>query len=89
MHITVASKILENIKRRGIDKLQDIEEEIMTSKSMSNATKQFFLEFFNKLTDKTDEINDKLRLLLIYIYCSGDLSDIKSIIEVMKNLHKD
>ena len=47
------------------------------------------MEFFNKPTDKTDEINDKLRLLLIYIYCSGDLSDVKSIIEVMKNLHKD
>lgn len=32
MHINVASKILDDIKRRGIDKLQDIEDEIMTNK---------------------------------------------------------
>jgi len=40
MHITVASKILEHIKRRSIDKLQDIEDEIMTSRQMSNANRQ-------------------------------------------------
>lgn len=36
MHVTVASKILDDIKRRGIDKLQDIEDEIMTSKQISH-----------------------------------------------------
>ena len=36
MHINVATKILGDIKRRGIDKLQDVEDEIMTSKVMSS-----------------------------------------------------
>lgn len=35
MHINVATKILGEIKRRAIDKLQDVEEEIMTSKVIS------------------------------------------------------
>ena len=39
MHVKVASKILGEIKRRQIDKLQDIEDEIMTQKAMSNATR--------------------------------------------------
>ena len=40
-------------------------------------------------TNKQDEYMDKLRLLLIYIFCSGDLSDIKQIIDTMKMIHKD
>jgi hypothetical protein len=55
----------------------------MTSKQMSNATRQQFMEFFSKETDKRDEINDKMRLLLIYIFCSGDLSDVKQIIDTI------
>jgi hypothetical protein len=56
---------------------------------MSNATRQQFMEFFSKETDKRDEINDKIRLLLINIFCSGDLSDVKQIIDTIKTLHKD
>lgn len=60
----------------------------MTSKSMSNATKQQFMDFFKKETEKKDEISDKVRLLLIYIFCSEDLSDVKQIIETMRTLHQ-
>lgn len=42
-----------------------------------------------KDTDKNDEYYDKLRLLLIYIYCSGDLSDVKQIIDTLREVHKD
>ncbi len=35
MHVQIASKILSEIKRRGIDKLQDIEDEIMQSGKIS------------------------------------------------------
>lgn len=47
------------------------------------------MEFFNKETDKKDEINDKIRLLLIYIFCSSDLSDVISIIDRLNSLHKE
>ncbi|CDW72057.1 sec1 family protein [Stylonychia lemnae] len=89
MHINVASKILEDIKRRGIDKLQDVEDEIMTSKQMSNATKNIFMEFMRKDTQKQDEFEDKMRLLLIYIICSSDLTDIKQILDTLKTIHND
>ena len=89
MHINVASKILDDIKRRGIDKLQDIEDEIMTNKQMSTATKNLFMEFIRKDTQKQDEIEDKMRLLLIFIICSSDLSDIKPIIDTLKTIHND
>ncbi len=89
MHINVASKVLEDIKRRGIDKLQDIEDEIMTSKQMSSSTRIQFMEFMRKDTEKQDEFNDKIRLLVIYIFCSGDVSDIKQIMDIIKTIHKD
>ena len=61
----------------------------MTSKAMSGATRQVFNELLKKETDKQDEFNDKLRLLMIYILCSSEISDIKQLIETLKTLHKD
>lgn len=87
MHVSIASKILSEIKRRQIDKLQDIEDEIMTSKAMSNATKIEFMNFMKKETDSPEEFLDKMRLLLIFIFCSSDLNEIKGLIETLKALH--
>eukprot|EP00347_Sterkiella_histriomuscorum_P002792 403366783 len=89
MHINVASKVLEHIKRRGIDKLQDVEDEIMTSKVLSSASKTVFMELMRRDTTKQDEFNDKIRLLIIYILCSGDVSDILQIIEQLKEMHRE
>lgn len=39
MHVDIASKILSEIKRRSIDKLQDIEDEILKGGSLSQTVK--------------------------------------------------
>lgn len=40
MHVSIASKILHEIKRRGIDKLQDWQDELMKNQSLSSSAKQ-------------------------------------------------
>ena len=40
MHVKIASKILTEIKSRSIDKMQDIEDEIMTTRKISGENKQ-------------------------------------------------
>ena len=81
MHVQIASKILGEIKRRAIDKLQDFEDELMNSGKVSSSNKLEFVNFVKKETDKQEEINDKIRLLIIYILCSSDLSEVKPMIE--------
>ena len=39
MHVKIASKILTEIKSRSIDKMQDIEDEIMTTRKISGENK--------------------------------------------------
>lgn len=39
MHVKIASNILGEIKSRGIDKLQDIEDEIITTRKVSGENK--------------------------------------------------
>ena len=43
MHFKLASKMLTEIKSRSIDKLQDIEDEILTTRKLSGENKQDFL----------------------------------------------
>ena len=40
MHVNIATKLGEEIRRREIDKLQDIEDEIMKGAGLSAQTKQ-------------------------------------------------
>lgn len=77
MHVQIATKILGEIKRRQIDKLQDFEDELMTTGRISSANKVEFNNYFKKETDKVDEYNDKVRLLIIYIICGADSQEIK------------
>jgi sec1 family domain-containing protein 1 len=72
MHVQIATKILAEIKRRQIDKLQDFEDELMTTGRISSANKVEFSNYFKRETDKVDEYNDKIRLLIIYIICGAD-----------------
>jgi hypothetical protein len=80
---------LAEIKRRGIDSLQDFEDEIMISGRVSATNKIKMMETLKKETDKSDEFNDKMRLLLILIFCGNDLNDIKQAIEAVKMTHAD
>jgi hypothetical protein len=70
MHILIASKMLNEIRARGIDKLQDIEDDILTQRQMSNANRADFMTFMKKATETPRDFMDKMRLLLIFIHCS-------------------
>lgn len=39
MHVQIASKILSDIKRRGIDKLQDLEDELMINGKLNGTNR--------------------------------------------------
>lgn len=45
MHIQTATKILSEIKRRSIDKLQDFEDELMTSGRLSGQNKTEIMNY--------------------------------------------
>lgn len=89
MHVQTATKILSEIKRRSIDKLQDFEDELMSAGRLSGQNK---VEVFNYLkieSDKQEIYNDKLRLLMIGAMCGSDISEIWQMIEVVKEVHRD
>lgn len=48
MHVSIASKILYEIKRRGIDKLQDWEDELMKNQCLSSGAKKDLLEWLEE-----------------------------------------
>jgi hypothetical protein len=63
MHVQIASKILSDIKLRGIDSLQDFEDELMSNGKVSHANKQKMVDYMK--SDRQEAYNDKLRLLII------------------------
>ena len=77
MHVQIATKILGGIKRRSIDKLQDFEDDLMTTGKISTGNRIELMNYMKHETDKPEEYMDKLRLLLIYIYCGNDISEIR------------
>lgn len=89
MHVQIATKILSEIKRRGIDKLQDFEDELMTTGRLSSANKAEVAGILGRETDKVDEFQDKMRLLVMYIMCGQDYKEVKEAIEMVKALHMD
>lgn len=89
MHVQIATKILSEIKRRAIDKLQDFEDELMTTGRLSSANKAEVGSILARETDKLDEFQDKMRLLIIYIMCGQDYKEVKEAIDMVKALHMD
>ena len=87
MHVLLASKILKEIKSRSIDKLQDIEDELMANGVLSGENKTDFNAFLNRETDTPSAFMDKMRMLLIYIFCCRDKQEIKVAIEMVKAAH--
>ena len=77
MHVQIATKILSEIKRRSIDKLQDFEDELMKGGKVSSGNKVELMNYFKQETEKEEEIMDKMRLLMIYIMCGSDLREIR------------
>jgi hypothetical protein len=89
MHVQIATKILSEIKRRSIDKLQDFEDELMTSGRLSGANKVEIMNYLKQESDKVEEYNDKLRLLIISILCGNDANEVRLMADVIKEVHKD
>lgn len=89
MHVQIATKILSEIKRRAIDKLQDFEDELMTTGRLSSANKAEVGSILARETDKVDEFQDKMRFLIIYIMCGQDYKEVKEAIDMVKALHMD
>lgn len=54
MHVSMATKILQEIKRRDIDRLQDFEEEMMRG-TASAQTRQGILTYVQQPSDNLDE----------------------------------
>jgi hypothetical protein len=89
MHVQIATRILAEIKRRGIDKYQDFEDELMTTGRLSSANKPEVISLLRRETDRDDEFQDKLRLVIIFIICGSDSQELRSLIDIVKNLHRD
>ncbi len=89
MHVQIATKILSEIKRRSIDKLQDFEDELMTTGRLSSTNRTEIMQYMRRETDKVDEFQDKMRILIICIMCGQDSREVKEIIDIVKTLHKD
>lgn len=100
MHVKMASKILQEIKSRQLDTLQDIEEELMTQGKVSSETKEAMNNFLQKNVPfqynsaqsaacQNASFADKLRLLIILILCMKDVNELGSYIEMAEEAHKD
>jgi len=89
MHVQIASRILAEIKRRGIDELQEFEDDIMTTGRLTAANKVKAGEMLRKETSKPEEIRDKIRLLLINILCGQDQAEVRGMLDTVRSLHAD
>lgn len=56
MHVQIASKMLSEIKRRSIDKLQDFEDEIMNGTTLSNTCKTDLIQYLQGETASEEEL---------------------------------
>ena len=80
MHVKIASKILEEIRARQIDKLQDIEDEIITQRYVSGENKT---DLQTILDNPHGSFLDKVRLLVIMILCLKDLDELSQYIQTV------
>ena len=78
MHVKLATKLLTEIKSRQIDKLQDIEDEILTKRSVSGENKQDLINYMglDLPQDSESTFSDKIRILMIMILCFKDLDQL-------------
>lgn len=83
MHTTVAYAILEKIKERHLDEFFSLEETIMTKPALQHKK-----EVINLISSNKGDLNDKLRLFLIYYMSKQnemDPSEIKEFEELLES----
>lgn len=89
MHVQTATKILSEIKRRSIDKLQDFEDELMSAGRLSGQNRTEVMNYLKGESDKQEVYNDKLRLIMVAVMCGNEMGEIRQMIEVVKEVHRD
>jgi hypothetical protein len=89
MHVQTATKILSEIKRRSIDKLQDFEDELMSAGRFTGQNRIEVMNYLKTESDKQEVFNDKMRLIMIGVMCGNEIGEIRQMIEVVKEVHRD
>ena len=90
MHFKIASKLLTEIKSRSIDKLQDIEEEILSSKKLTGENKTDFETIISSApptTDRFTSLLDKLRVVLTIILVMDDVELMQNSVSKIEEMH--
>ena len=86
---------MSEIKSRQIDKLQDIEDEILQSKKVSGENRQDLenllgIEVPNShLPENKQQFMDKVRLLIIMILCLKDMGLLEQMMQKVMQIHSD
>ena len=83
MHMKIASKILIEIKSRQIDKLQDIEDEILTTRKITGENKQDLENILCLEHTSKNQFIDKVRIIVIMILCLKDLDLLLKLIDMV------
>ena len=89
MHVKIASKVLREIKERQIDKLQDIEEEAITTRRLVGENKDDLVKIleFPSSNPKSDHFLDKVRILVIMILCLKDTDELQKYVQMVEEAH--
>lgn len=88
MHMKIASSMLTEIKSRSIDKLQDIEDEILTTRKLAGENRQDLVNILGISSTEKTQFEDKIRVLIMMILCLKDMAELQSFYDIVQNTHK-
>ena len=95
MHLKVASYIFKQIQERSLDKLQDIEEEIISSGTIKGENKENLIGYLKNNQDfpyaddpfANNLFSDKIRLAIIMILCLKNLDEMDEYVKLLEQTH--
>ena len=89
MHVTIATKILSEIKRRELNNISDWGDAIMSGK-LTGQERVDLIRFLGRETAVSPELfNDKFRLLVLIALCTSDRTLVIESIAAVKEVHPD
>lgn len=89
MHVFIASKILQEIKMREIDKLQDFEDEIMKGAALTTQTKTEIQKYLSNKDHIERDGDDVVRLLVLLSICYQDKKYVEQLLLSTKLQEQD
>jgi hypothetical protein len=92
MHLKVASYVFKQIQERSLDKLQDIEEEIISSGTIKGENKENLIDYLKNNQDfpyvddplANNFFSDKMRLAIIMILCLKNLDEMDEYVKLLE-----